>query len=107
VAEQVGVDRKTVYRWRRKPTFARELEQRRRVLRSAAMDRLNALLPGALEVIGQQMDDTMTDHAFRAAALVLKTAVAAAASMSAARRRCKARTDGPSMDASEDATADE
>jgi hypothetical protein len=73
-AAQVGVDARTVYRWRRQPEFARELERRRGAFLAAGRDRLRALLPGALDVIEKQVGDRYERTAFRAASLIARLA---------------------------------
>lgn len=57
VAAQLGVDRVTVWRWRREPAFIAELNARRVELWEASRDRFRALLPQAADVFGQALAD--------------------------------------------------
>lgn len=54
VAEAIGVRRATVCQWRHEPEFAAELESNRQSLWSPYVDRLQSLLPRAVEVIEWQ-----------------------------------------------------
>jgi transposase-like protein len=73
-AQGVGVDPRTIYRWRQHESFREELEQRRRELRSIASDRLSALLEPALDVLERQLNDRYDRARFRAAATILRLA---------------------------------
>lgn len=75
-AEAVGVDRRTIYRWRRSKRFMQELNHQRDDLLDEAADGLRAMLPSALEVISRQLNNQTSDHAFKAASLLLKTGLA-------------------------------
>jgi Helix-turn-helix of insertion element transposase len=70
VARELGVDRTTLWRWRREPAFVAELNARRADLWQATTDRLRALLPRALAALERaiEQDD------WRAAATVLRLA---------------------------------
>ena len=70
----VGVDPRTLFRWRQDESFREELSQRRRELRSIASDRLGALLEPALDVLEQQLNDRYDRARFRAAATILRLA---------------------------------
>jgi DNA-binding CsgD family transcriptional regulator len=74
VAKSIGVDRRTVYRWRRQGAFINALNRDRKALRRDADDRLLQLLPGALDVLQRHLDDPYDRTAYRAAALLLRTA---------------------------------
>ena len=69
-AERAGVCRETVTRWRsRLPAFRAALEDRRRELWTATVDRLRNLLPKALNAIERALESEdesiRTDAAFR------------------------------------------
>jgi hypothetical protein len=56
VATQVGVNRKTLYRWRHEDAnFVAELDARRREIWSATADRLRALLPKAVDTLAKEL----------------------------------------------------
>jgi len=55
VAEAIGVRRETVCQWRHDPDFAAELEDYRRQLWSPVVERLQSLVPRAVEVIEWQV----------------------------------------------------
>jgi hypothetical protein len=58
VAAEVGVDRTTLWRWRTSdPAFRAELARRREELWRSSTDRLRALIPRALGVVEQAIDD--------------------------------------------------
>ena len=73
-AQAVGVDHRTLFRWRQDTSFREALDQRRRELRSIAGDRLGALLEPALDVLEQQLNDRYDRARFRAAATILRLA---------------------------------
>jgi len=56
VAEQVDVDRSTLWRWGQLPAFQAELNRRRQELWSAHADRLRSLLPAALQVLENTLE---------------------------------------------------
>ena len=71
-AEQVGVHRGTVWRWRRyHPAFRAALARRRIELWDAAADRLRSLVPDALDALA---DELHGEHRLRAAGIILKLA---------------------------------
>jgi hypothetical protein len=88
VAQAVGVDRRTLYRWRRQRAFTSALNRDRRALRRDADDRLVQLLPVALNVLQRHLDDPYDRTAYRAAALLLRTAF---------HRRRRRASEGPRM----------
>jgi len=70
VAAELGIDRSTLWRWRQESAFAAEVNTRRVELWQASMDRLRALVPPALDVLGQAVDG----GDWKAAAAVLRLA---------------------------------
>src|SRR5687768_16939401 len=65
VAKQVGVDRKTIYRWRHEnDAFRAELDQHRR--------ELWALLERSVEVLNEHLHDSLDRNRYRAAVSVLR-----------------------------------
>jgi DNA-binding CsgD family transcriptional regulator len=75
VATVINIDRRTIYRWRRRPAFRRELQRLRTELREVATDRLHLLLPAAFEVLTRQMADPANARAYKAAALVIRSVI--------------------------------
>lgn len=73
VAEAVGVDRRTIYRWRRDSRFMDELNRQRDQMLHETTDGLRAMMPAALELIARYMKTEPPDRAFRAATMLLKT----------------------------------
>jgi hypothetical protein len=74
IAQTLGFDPRTLYRWRRQPVFASELDRRRHRLRKTVNDRLVALLPEAVDVLKKQLSDPYDRTAYRAASLLVRTA---------------------------------
>jgi hypothetical protein len=75
VAEQVGVARETVCRWRcHSPTFQAELNARRAALFQASADRLRVLTEKALAVLGDVLDNSCRPFQIKAAVAVLRLA---------------------------------
>jgi putative insertion element HTH domain-containing protein len=62
VADELGVDRTALWRWRRDATFVAELNSRRAELWLVDTDRFRMLLPRALDVLEGAMehDDVRT-----------------------------------------------
>ncbi len=74
-AREIGVDRRTLFRWRREcEPFRAELAQRRREMWIGATDRLRAMVGRSLRVLDRQLHDTYPDTRYRAAAAVLRLA---------------------------------
>ena len=71
-ARMIGVDRKTLYRWRQDPAFARELDRRRRELWSDAAERLRGMLHDSLDVLDEHLHAQYDRSRFRAATAVLR-----------------------------------
>ncbi len=69
VATALRVNRSTVYRWRKEPRFQAEANRRRKEVIGASLDRARSLLPKALQVIAQHLEEGN----LRAAEIVLRT----------------------------------
>ena len=75
VAEQVGVTRITIYRWRTlNATFRQELDRLRRELLAHSADRLRALLHPSLDILANHLHSADPKTSFRAAALIARIA---------------------------------
>ena len=75
VAEHIGVDRTTVYRWRTRDTAFQELlEQGRAQAWQRSLDCMQSMLEPALEVLKKQMLADDPKCALRAASLLLRLA---------------------------------
>jgi hypothetical protein len=75
VAKEVGVHRRTIYRWRHEDEqFLGELNRRRRELWNGLGDRLRSLLDPAVDVLARQLSDPYERTRFRAATTLLKLA---------------------------------
>ena len=75
VAQQVGVSRRTLIRWRLEDAdFIAELRRRRRQLWNATADRLRSLLDPAVDVLAEQLRDRYDRTRFRAATTILRLA---------------------------------
>ena len=72
VAKAVGVDRKTIYRWRQDEQFRAQLEQRRRELWAGVVDRMRALLEPSVEVLNEHLRDSLDRNRYRAAVSILR-----------------------------------
>jgi hypothetical protein len=77
VAARIGVDRTTVFRWRKKQAFRRDLERERRLLWRQATKRLQTLVTPALDILHEELagDDPRTK--LRAASILLRVATPA------------------------------
>src|SRR5438874_1364212 len=72
VANAVGVNRRTIYRWRiENRRFREELQLRRRELYDRAQDRFRAMLTRALDLLDKQIGDKYAPTALRAARTLL------------------------------------
>ena len=71
-AEELGVHRATIYRWRADAPFRDELNRRQQELRRLAAERLTALLDPAINVLVSELSEPKTAH--RAATALLRLA---------------------------------
>lgn len=76
-AERTGVARETVTKWRLyHPGFIAELNGRRSEVGGASVDKMRMLIPKALEVIDETLDDGANPNRWKAAIELLKVAKA-------------------------------
>ena len=74
VADQVGVARETVCRWRQQPEFRAALNKYQTLMQQAAADRLRALVNEALEGLADALADENPRVKIQAAVHILKAA---------------------------------
>lgn len=74
VAQALGIDRRTLFRWRRERAFKRALNAGRRELWSSASDRIRAMLGQSVDVLEQQLGDRYIPSRVRAATTILRLA---------------------------------
>ncbi len=72
VAEQVEIDPRTLYRWRRDETFRAALGRRRRELWDGAAERMRALIHPALDVLEEEVHDVYDRSRMRAVGMILR-----------------------------------
>jgi hypothetical protein len=72
VASAVGVERRTVTRWKVDENFREELDRRRRELWSRASQRIASLVHPAIDVLEKHLNDRYEGNRFRAASAVLR-----------------------------------
>jgi hypothetical protein len=73
VAEKVGVVRQTVTKWRSfHPEFIAELGRRREEVWGFSADKIRSLLPRAIEVVEQTIDDPQNPDRLKLAVEILK-----------------------------------
>jgi hypothetical protein len=77
VGAELGVDRGTVYRWRRSPGFAMELERQRRAMFDQSVARVQSMLDPVLDLLQRQLAGDDPKIALRAAAILLHVAMPA------------------------------
>ena len=77
VAQQIGVDRASIFRWRKNGQFSRELEKQRQVVWQQSVGRLQAMLEPALDILQRQIQGDDPKTALRAAAILLRVATPA------------------------------
>ena len=73
-AREAGVDRRTVFNWRRDPRFIEHLHETRRALWSRATEQLRAMVHPALDVLREQLAARYDRTRYRAAHVVLHLA---------------------------------
>ena len=74
VASQLGVDRGTIFRWRKSIAFARELDRQRKILWQQSAAQLQSMVQPALDILRAQLNDADPKSRLRAAALLLRFA---------------------------------
>jgi hypothetical protein len=75
VAQQINVNRATLYRWRTSnPWFRAELHRRRRAIWASCTDRLRSMIAPALDIIQSQITSPDPRTALRAAAILIRHA---------------------------------
>lgn len=76
IAEELGVDPRTLYRWRKIPAFAAELNRAGRSMREQTRRRVQGLMPRVLDMLEQQLKSPSYDISDKAVHLLLKVAAA-------------------------------
>jgi DNA-binding XRE family transcriptional regulator len=75
VAKEIGVSRRTIYRWRiENARFREELQLRRREMYDRTQDRFRSMLTRALDLLDKQISDKYAPTALRAARTLLYVA---------------------------------
>jgi hypothetical protein len=74
VAARVGVDRTTIFRWRKSIPFARELDRQRKILWQQSAARLQSMVEPALDILRGQLTSDDPKLRLRAAAILLRFA---------------------------------
>lgn len=77
IAERIGVNRISLYRWRQNKRFIRQLDRRRQALWEESAARLQAMITPALDVLERQIVDDDRTAARHAAAVLLRLATPA------------------------------
>ena len=72
VADELKVDVRTIYNWRKLPAFRRAARARREAIWNEAADRLRAMLTRAMDIFETQLEDRFQPTQFRAANAVLR-----------------------------------
>jgi hypothetical protein len=73
IAQQVGVDRRTICRWRHEnDAFKEALHERRRELWDGVVDKMRAMLEPSLEVLSEHLHDSLDRNRYRAAVSILR-----------------------------------
>jgi HEAT repeat protein len=104
VATQVGVDRTTIFRWRKSIAFQRELDRQRRRLWEQSAGEIQSMVQPALSILRKQLASADEKVAIRAAAVLLRFATpsrlapAAMSASSASPPRAAARDDRQHVD---------
>jgi integrase len=87
VAEEVGVDRGTIFRWRRSSLFAEILGKLRMQAWEQSAQRMQSLIDPALDLLNETLKSDDRKLALRAAGMVLRTASSVHAKPSSKSRR--------------------
>lgn len=74
VAAQIGVDRTTIFRWRKTVAFQRELDRQRRLMWDQSANQLQSMVQPALEILHRQLVSDDPKSAMRAASVLLRFA---------------------------------
>ncbi len=74
VAAQLGVDRTTIFRWRKSIAFQRELDRQRRALWEQSAGKIQSMVEPALAILHGQLTSSDPKLAMRAAAVLLRFA---------------------------------
>jgi DNA-binding CsgD family transcriptional regulator len=77
VAQQLGLDRTTVFRWRKNENVARQLDAHRNTLIQQSTARLQTLLDPALDILQKQLRSDDPKIQVRAAAILVRMATPA------------------------------
>jgi hypothetical protein len=89
VAEEVGVDRGTIFRWRRSSLFAEILGKLRMQAWEQSAQRMQSLIDPALDLLNETLKSDDRKLALRAAGMVLRTASAVHTKSTSRSRRAK------------------
>jgi DNA-binding CsgD family transcriptional regulator len=87
VAAELGVDRSTIYRWRRSSFFAEVLGKLRAQAWEQSAQRMQSLIDPALDLLNETLKGDDRKLALRAAGMVLRTASSVHAKPSSKSRR--------------------
>ena len=71
IADELGVDRSTIFRWRQSPTFRAEVNKHREAMLAMLQDSLRDAVSGALDTLKQIMTKSVDDSLKLKAASVL------------------------------------
>jgi hypothetical protein len=73
IATQLGIDRRTLYRWRHEhDAFKEALHHRRRELWDGVVDKMRAMLEPSLQVLSEHLHDSLDRNRYRAAVSILR-----------------------------------
>jgi hypothetical protein len=73
-AKEIGIDRRTLFRWRRDEPFQEQLRLRHRELWGDVNDRLRMLVDPSIEVLCEHLNERYDRNRFRAATAILRFA---------------------------------
>jgi len=71
-ARALGIDPRTLYRWRQEDAFAEELKRRRQEIWGEAGDRIRAMVNPSLDVMEENLAARYDRARFRAASTILR-----------------------------------